>query len=221
MELDALDRQLAVADAHDLAVVAARGDLELVGHRRRGERVVAADLESLRQSLKDAASVVLDHARLAVQQALRAADLAAERLDDRLMTQADAERRHARVPHEADQLLGRPAGAGREDQVRRLELRVELVRPLHGDFGPELAQVVREVVRERVVVVDEQDHRCSCSASSIAASRAASLFRPSWCSSAGSESATIPPPAWSSASPSTSTSVRIAMHVSMNPPGSA
>src|SRR3954451_22205494 len=138
MELDALDRQLAVADAHDLAVVAARGDLELVGHRRRGERVVAADLESLRQSLEDAASVVLDDARLAVQQALRAADLAAERLDDSLMTEADAERRHTRVPHEPDQLLGRSAGAGGEDEVRRLELLVELVRPLNRHFRPEL-----------------------------------------------------------------------------------
>ena len=131
MELHALDRQLAVADAHDLAVVAARGDLELVGHPRRRERVVAADLESLRQALEDAPAVVFDDARLAVEQALRAPDLPAERLDDGLVAEADAERRDARVPHEADQLLGRPAGAGGEDEVRRLEPLVELVRPLH------------------------------------------------------------------------------------------
>src|SRR5690349_3412534 len=99
MELHALDRQVAVADAHDLAVLAARGHFELVGNRRRGQRVVTTDLESLRQPLEDAAAVVLDHARLAVEQALRAPDLAAERLDDRLMAKADAERRDARVPH--------------------------------------------------------------------------------------------------------------------------
>jgi hypothetical protein len=40
---------------------------------------------------------------------------------------------------------------------------------------------VREVVRERVVVVDEQDHE-RASASRIAVSSAASLFRHSCCS---------------------------------------
>ena len=42
MELHALDRQLAVPDAHDLPVVGPGRDDERVGHARRGERVVAA-----------------------------------------------------------------------------------------------------------------------------------------------------------------------------------
>ena len=71
MELDAFDRQLAVADAHHLAVGRPRGDLQLVRDRDRGERVVAAGLEVLRQPGEDAAAVVLDGRRLAVQQRLR------------------------------------------------------------------------------------------------------------------------------------------------------
>src|SRR5436853_26553 len=82
----------------------------------------------------------------------------------------------------------------------------------------ERAEEVREVVRERVVAVDEQDH-AAASARSIAASRAASLRRHSSCSAAGSESATIPAPAWRCATPSASTIVRMAMHVSNPSPG--
>src|SRR6266536_1765052 len=107
MELHAFDRQLAVAHAHHLAVVAPSRDLEHVRHARRRERVVATDLEVLRQPAENALAVVLDRARLAVQQALRARDLAAERLNHRLVPQAHAERRHARAAHELDELLRR------------------------------------------------------------------------------------------------------------------
>src|SRR6185295_5076518 len=92
---------------------------------------------------------------------------------------------------------------------------VELVVSDHGHLGAQFLEEVREVVREAVVVVDEQDSLLhgDSSASSIAASRAASLFRHSWCSDVGSDSATMPPPAWSIATPSRRTSVLMAMHV--------
>ena len=52
-----------------------------------------------------------DAARLPVHQLVRAADLAAERLDDRLVAEADAERRHApRAAHDAAET---PASSGR------------------------------------------------------------------------------------------------------------
>src|SRR5580765_41139 len=221
MELHTLDRQLAVTYAHHLAVIAPRRHLEHVGHARRGERVVPPDLEPLRQAAEQALAVVLDDARLAVQQPSRAVYLAAERLHHGLVPEAHAEGRDARCANELDELGRRASGAGGEDEVRRLEVVAQLLRPSHGDLRAELAQVVREVVRERVVVVDQENHACSASARSIAASSAASLFRHSWCSSAGSESATIPPPACSRASPSPRTIVRIAMQVSSAPPGSA
>src|SRR5213078_1259399 len=97
---------------------------------------------------------------------------------------------------------------------------VDRVVPPDRHLRAELAEQVREVVGERVVVVDQQDHRLA-SASSIAISSAASLRRHSSCSAAGSESATIPAPACSSAAPPSRITVRIAMQVSKEPPGIA
>ena len=131
-----------------------------------------------------------------------------------------------RVAHELDELpRPRPAGAGERTRCVGASARlvsVDRVVPAHDrPRAPSSPKEVREVVRERVVVVDEQDHV-------RAPPRARSRPRaPRACSGtpgappAGSESATIPPPACSSATPSCSTIVRIAMHVSSAPPGSA
>src|SRR5205085_6583507 len=105
-----------------LALDTARGDLELVRDRDRGERVIAARLEALGQALEEPAAVMLDLARLAVDEPLRLADLAAEGLDDHLVAEADAERRHAgaEAPDELDRdaCVGGPARTGRDDEVR-------------------------------------------------------------------------------------------------------
>ena len=56
---------------------------------------------------------------------------------------------------------GGPAGAGGEDEVGGQSLRlvrVDRVVAAHDDLRAELAEEVREVVGERVVVVDQQDH---------------------------------------------------------------
>src|SRR5581483_7542002 len=64
MELDAVPRTPQVAHAHDHAVARPRGDLEVVG-RRRGDaqRVVADDLELLRDPGEQARAVVPDRAQ--------------------------------------------------------------------------------------------------------------------------------------------------------------
>ena len=80
----------------------------------------------------------------------------------------------------------------------------------------ELAEVLREVEGERIVVVDEQDHRPS-SAMASAWSSARALSRVSSYSAAGFESATIPAPAWTRATPSRIVMVRIAMQKSRLP----
>ena len=228
-----------VADAHHLAVVGPRRHDEVAGHRRRGERVVAADLDLVGQAREDPAAVVRDEARLPVQERSRLADLAAERLHDRLMAEADAEcpRRRPEPPDELDRharVAGAPGPGGDDEPVgseRDGLVGRDRVVPDGDDLGAELLEQVHEVVGERVVVVDHQDlhrlpspardHRAaSCSARSIAASSAASLRRHSSCSAAGSESATIPAPAWRYAVPSRITIVRSAMHASMVPPGS-
>ncbi len=105
MELHALDPVHAVPDAHHLAVLGPRRDDELGGDVERRERVVATRLDLLRQARVHALAVVTDDARLAVQERLRAPDLPAERLDDRLVAEADAERRDARAER-ADEVDG-------------------------------------------------------------------------------------------------------------------
>ena len=57
MELDAVDRKLAMAHRHDLAVLRPRRDLELLGHRVSRQRVVAADLELVREAREEPAAV--------------------------------------------------------------------------------------------------------------------------------------------------------------------
>src|SRR5438270_8325765 len=123
MELDAVDRQLAVADGHHLAFVAGRGDLELVRDALRGERVVAARLEARRKAGEEALPVVVDGARLAVDEPSREPDLAAERFDDRLVAEADAERRHPRAADERGDARPRPPRAGRVERPVGPELR--------------------------------------------------------------------------------------------------
>jgi len=96
MELDAVHPERAVAHGHHLAVAGRGRDLELLGDRGRRERVVAPGLEVIGQTGEETAPVVVDDACLAVQQLLRLPDLAAERLDDGLVAEADAERRGRR-----------------------------------------------------------------------------------------------------------------------------
>ena len=198
------------------------------GTLRRGERVVAADLDLLGQSREHALPVVVDHARLPVEERSRRADRAAEGLDDGLVTEADAERRHAGAERadelERDARVFRPSRARRDDEAvgcERLGLADrDRVVAEDVDLGAALLEEVDEVPRERVVVVEDQDpHAYSTSASSIAASSAASLARHSRCSASGSESTTTPAPACSRATPPETTIVRSAMHVSIEPSG--
>ncbi len=163
MELDALDRELAVAHPHHLAVGRPGRDLELVGDLDRRERVVAAGLEVLGEAGEHAPAVVLDEGRLSVQERLCGPDLASEGLDDRLMAEADPERWHAR-PEPADQLdrdprVRRTAGTGGDHEVGGIEglglLDADRVVSEDPHLGSKLLEEVDEVVGERVVVVDD------------------------------------------------------------------
>src|SRR2546422_11650631 len=76
---------------------------------------------------------------------------------------------------------------------------------------PQLAHVAGEVVDERVVVVDQQDH------GTMAATSPRALSSVSWYSCSGSESATMPPPTWKYTSWPSTRQVRITMLVSSAP----
>ena len=165
VELDPGGGQGAVADGHhDLAV--GGGPLQVVGELRVGDQgVVAAGPQRVRQPGEDARAIVLDLGVLAVDR-LAANRAPAERLDHRLVAEADAEGRHALLGKGArgldrDPGLRRRAGTGRDHQsvgpsLEQLGDR-RLVVAHNLDLRPELAEVLDEVVGEAVVVVDDED----------------------------------------------------------------
>src|SRR4029078_12826359 len=91
----------------------------------------------------------------------------------------------------------------------------------HAHVLPQLAQVLDEVVGERVVVVDHEQHQAfppeARRATSIALTTTRALLTHSLCSSAGTLSATMPAPAWTYMVSCFATSVRIAMPKSIFP----
>jgi hypothetical protein len=126
MKLHGFHRQLAVAQAHDDAVVGLGGDFQARRgtSRTRVERMIAAHLETLRQSFEHTRAASAHPRRLAVHGVIEHAQLAAERLHHALQSQAHAEHRNAQ-PHRLFHQIGHAeiggtAGAGRnQNQVRR------------------------------------------------------------------------------------------------------
>src|SRR4051794_12134529 len=228
VKLDALGGQLAVTDGHDRVAVPG-GSLEAVGKVGvHDQRVVAPGHERGFEAAEDRPAVVLDARRLAVD-GLASHDSAAERLRHRLVAEADAQHRDAGLRQRGDRRHGH-AGLRRGARTRRHDRLVGAavdqlldachVVANHVELRPQLAQVLDEVVGERVVVVEDQDPHAqsACAhASSIAALTArdfASVSRTSYC---GSESATIPPPACRYTRPSLITAERMKMQVSRSP----
>ena len=155
--------------AHDLAVGGNRGDLQLLrqGLALNGQGVVAGEARGARQAAEKAAAVQGHFLRLAVDDPPRGDDAAAERVADGLVAQADAEDgNRAGKPLDAlhaDARFFRPARPGRDDDARR----VHGSQLVHGDpvvaenldrLVRELGEVLVEVVREGIVVVDDDVH---------------------------------------------------------------
>ncbi len=137
-------------------------------------------------------------------------DVAAEHLDDRLVTEADAEDRYlAREGTDhghGDAGIARRAGARRDTEMRRLQrarlLDSDRVVAMHEHVCAEHQERLHQVVGEAVVVVDQQQargrvchHRPSRAMSSARrnTSLLANTSRYSFC---GTLSATMPAPAW-------------------------
>ncbi len=115
MELHALDGELAVGEAHDLALGGLGGDLEVAreGLPAHQQRVVAGGLEAIGEPGEDALAPVADGARLPVHDPVGADDLAAEGLADGLVAEAHPE--DGQAPgvaaddlHSDARVLGRP-----------------------------------------------------------------------------------------------------------------
>ena len=171
VELHALDVELAVAQAHDHAVVGAGGDLEHVGDRVGvdDERVVAGGLERVGEPGEHAGALVVDLRGLAVHDRRRPHDVAAVDLADALVAEADARGSGTRPAKVVMTSLDRPASSGRPGpglmstaSGARASMSSSVKASLRctTGLGPQLTEVLDEVVDERVVVVDDEDPGC-------------------------------------------------------------
>src|SRR4051794_35773871 len=138
-------------------------------------------------------------------------------------THAQQRRGRAKPLNERDRnaRVLRTSWTRRNDDVTRLQpvdlVERNLVVPFHERRRPELPQVLSQVERKRVVVVEEKDHYRPASAIASAVSSARALSRVSSYSAAGFESATMPAPACTRARPLRMVMVRIAMQKSRLP----
>src|SRR6266545_776120 len=175
MELHAVSRVIPMFHGHDLCGIAwtlavgAHGGDDERGGERGGidhERVVAHRGKRTRNPVEQLVVAMHDGTGLAVHQAGRADDLPAERLTDRLVAEAHAQHRHpaGERPNQGDQdarLRGR-LGTWREHRgggFQRLHLGdAQRVVPIDNGILSQLAEILHEVVGERIVVVEDEEH---------------------------------------------------------------
>jgi len=168
VELHAFDFVAAVTEGHDDAVVGLGGDRELARERfaLNDQRMVARGGEGIRQLAENILAVVMDLARFAVEEFRGADDFAAERSANGLV--AEAHTKDGKFSGEAlDQLHGnarllRRAWPWRNHNPFRLFPRdifnADLIVAMHFHLASQLAQILRQVVSKRVVVVEQQNH---------------------------------------------------------------
>ncbi len=197
VELDPLDQVLRVAKAHDLSVVAPGGHGELRGQggliHRKG--VVPREGRRCSNGAKEAVPIQVNLFRLSVDNPLCRNDARAVGGGNGLVPQADPQDGRG-GPVAADNLDGdagvlRAARSRRDDDPRRIQgahlLRRDRIVPDDSDFLlRELLQVLIEVVRKGIVVIDQENH--GYTSTPIAAARAASLAWVSSNSFSGTES---------------------------------
>jgi len=166
MELDAVDRQVAVAEAHHRGVVGGGVDHQILGNVGDDQRVIARRREGRGQALEQPGAVMRDRAGLAMHQPA-AHHLPAEMLANRLMTEADAEQGLLQIGAggdeiEADPGLVRRARAGGDQEglgVARDRVACgERVVTDDLNLGAQLHEVVDEVPGEAVIIVEDEDH---------------------------------------------------------------
>ncbi len=171
MKLHSPDRMAHVPHGVDFSGIVDGGRGHLQHGRQRGglhhQRVVAHDLERARNTVEEVGPVVADLRSLSVHHAARSAnDLAAVRFPDGLMAETHAENRDVRAvsldERDADPRLARCLRSGADDDRGR----AQRTHVLHRDrivtndawILAKLAEILDEVVRERIVVVDDEQH---------------------------------------------------------------
>ena len=131
------------------------------------QRMVARRLERAVDAAKHARALMPHLGKLAMHRLRRAHDVAAERLADRLMAEADAEDRNGSARPCSIRSRQMPASFGVQGPgdstiasgfAAEHVLDRDLVVAMHGHVRPEPAQIMDEVEGEAVVIVDQHDH---------------------------------------------------------------
>ena len=131
------------------------------------QRMIARRLERRVDAAENSAALVADFRQLAVHRRRRAHHLAAERLADRLMAEADAEDRNVSARPCAIRSRQMPASLGvqgpGESTMASGSAAMnrggrDLVVAMHDDVRPQLAEIMHQVEGEAVVVVDQHNH---------------------------------------------------------------
>ena len=171
MELHAFNRVLPVPQAHDgaCAVFLGRPGADFQLWRKAfffdDQRVVAGSRHRHGQAFKNGLVVVNHGTGFAVHEVGGSHYVAAERLADCLMPEANTEHRHfsreATNQFDADTRLGRSARPRRNHDAVRLHLSHigdrDLVIAAHLNLFPQFADILNQVVSERIVVVENED----------------------------------------------------------------
>ena len=168
MELHAPDRQSLMAHAHDLAFLGLGCDLEAIRQRvpLDDERMVACRGKGIWHAFEKILTIVLNHRSFAMHHAVIDDDICSKGVTDALMAQANTENRNF-LAELSDDVVGETGFVGRtgpgrhEDplRVQRFSLvQSDLVIPAYFHLSVQLPEILNEVIREGIVVIDHQDH---------------------------------------------------------------
>src|SRR5436305_10222401 len=172
MKLDAFDWVAPMAQPHNdactIVLARLRADLQFPGKPLFGDdqRVVTSGRHGTWNVSKNRLAVMFNLADLAMHDLFGTDDIAAKGRPDCLMPKADTKNRD--LPHKvfdqinADSGFLRRTRSGRDQDMIGLSLfdffRSDLVIAAHLDLLPQFAQVLHQVVSERIVVVEDVDH---------------------------------------------------------------
>src|SRR5207248_1347444 len=190
------------------------------------EGMITGSFERLRHTFKNACAVVRNRGSFPMHQFWGAHDFAAENFADALVTEANAKQRNV-WPEFTDDVatdsrVARPARSRRDADAFWNKLsnvsRIKRIVAFDQNVRAQLAENLREVVGERIVIIDQEEFQhVIFFARAIAARTAIALRSVSSRSRNGSESATIPAPACTNALPFFKTTERSAMQLSQFP----
>src|SRR5262245_8053511 len=127
--------------------------------------MIASGRKRIRKSVKDAVAVMNDHGCFTVHQQRRADDSSTKHLSDALMSQTNTQNRNFSMKI-LDHVIGnsgviRSSGTGRNYKMTRPKFfrffKTTLIVVPDGDGGAQDSKCLIEVVRKRIIIIDQQN----------------------------------------------------------------